>query len=122
MNDQGNGPKSGLLTTEFYSMLLANVVAILLSLGILTPHQAQSVNDAAPQIGAIVLFVVTNASYILTRFGLKLPWQKALAATVGVPISAPAPAPSTTPMGTSSTITTTITPIPGATLPVTDAT
>ena len=112
MNDQGNGPKSGLLTTEFYSMLLANVVAILLSLGILTPHQAQSVNDAAPQIGAIVLFVVTNASYILTRFGLKLPWQKALAGMVNTP----APAPISTPVPT------TITPIPGATLPVTDAT
>jgi hypothetical protein len=112
MNDQGNGPKSGLLTTEFYSMLLANVVAILLSLGVLTPHQAQSVNDAAPQIGAIVLFVVTNASYILTRFGLKLPWQRALASAAIPPQEAPVSAP----------IPATITPIPGVTLPVTDAT
>jgi hypothetical protein len=89
---QNMGPKPGYLTTEFYSMLLANGVAILLSLGVLTPHQAQTVNDAAPQIGAIILFIVANASYILTRFGLKLPWEHALAVVAATPAPASLPA------------------------------
>lgn len=136
MNNTQNGPKPGWQTTEFATTVLSNFVATALATHAITQAQANTLQSWVPLIGAIIIYVVVNASYIRSRTQVKVPWEQALATLIGFTGSTPsaqdnmtvnktmgvAPAPITTPMGTSSTVTTTITPIPGATLPVTDAT
>jgi hypothetical protein len=83
----------GVFTSEFYTMLLGNVVGALLASGKLTPSEAQSLSGALPTIGAIILMVVSTGGYILSRLLLKLklgPVPNFLAPP-DAPVSAPPP-------------------------------
>ncbi len=62
----------GIKTSEFYTMLITNVVAFALAHGWITATTAASATGNATTIGAVLLFVVGNAGYILTRFFLKM--------------------------------------------------
>lgn len=122
MNNTQNGPKPGYLTTEFWTMILSNVVGILLTFHAITQQQANSLQGWVPLVAAAIIFVVVNASYIRSRTQVKVPWEQALATLIGY--TGPSPAPTQTPASAPVVTPTpaTITPIPGVTLPVTDAT
>lgn len=62
----------GIKTSEFYTMLLGNIVALLMASGKLTPSEGQTLNGALPIIGAIILSVVSSAGYIFSRLMLKM--------------------------------------------------
>jgi hypothetical protein len=62
----------GYKTSEFYTMLLGNLLGALLASGVITQSQAASATNQLPVIGAIILFVVSTGGYIANRFFLKL--------------------------------------------------
>ena len=63
---------SGWKTSEFWSMIVCNIVGFLLVKGIITQNEASIVTNQAPVIGALILFVVGNVGYMFTRLALKL--------------------------------------------------
>lgn len=62
----------GWKTSEFLTMLLGNVIAVLMAKGVLTPNDAQTLSGALPIIGAIILSVISTAGFIFSRLLLKL--------------------------------------------------
>jgi hypothetical protein len=62
----------GIKTSEFYTMLLGNLLGALLASGVITQSQAAAATSQLPMIGAIILFIVSTGGYIANRFFLKL--------------------------------------------------
>lgn len=83
--------RPGWQTSEFYTMILGNLIGVLLAAHLITPTEASSASNQLPTLGAILLFIVSTAGYIGSRFFLKL--RLGPVPQFPTPASSPSPAP-----------------------------
>ena len=61
------GIKPGWETTEFWSTLFAQLVGVLLTLGIMSPAAATAATAQASTVGGILLMLVSGVAYVASR-------------------------------------------------------
>lgn len=68
----------GWKTTEFWTVILMNFVALGLASGLITPMEAKVVTDHTSLIASIIIFIVGNGGYLFSRTILKLRYPQAV--------------------------------------------